>query len=371
MVPDGVFSRARPFSNRLPSVDQWNATVQRQVTPSITATLAYVGNKGTHTFAGGGPAYGSNDASTANFFPGCGYLASSFTTPDPATCPNGALPHDSRRPFFLLYGWHQNIDYFGNDADNHYNSLQASVEKRFSQGLSFQGSYTFQHSTNYDGSYYNIDRKVAYGPNDDYRNHLIIFTQVYDLPFGKGKKWVSDAGRAEDLLIGGWSINSATTIGSGLPFTPGLSDCGPEIDSGPCRAELVGSVRNGTRSGDPRASGYWFETATTALNAQVCKGAAPITSGPWSQAGCDSFGNVGRNSFRGPKLFNTDFSVFKSFSITEQVKTQFQFSAYNFFNHVNLDRPNGCVDCSGGGSIGGLAFGSTMRRLQFGLKVNF
>jgi len=371
MVPDGVFSRARPFSNRLPSVDQWNATVQRQVTPSITATLAYVGNKGTHTFAGGGPAYGSNDASTAHFFPGCGYLASSFTTPNPATCPNGALPHDSRRPFFLLYGWHQNIDYFGNDADNHYNSLQASVEKRFSQGLSFQGSYTFQHSTNYDGSYYNIDRKVAYGPNDDYRNHLIIFTQVYDLPFGKGKKWVSDAGRAEDLLIGGWSINSATTIGSGLPFTPGLSDCGPEIDSGPCRAELVGSVRNGTRSGDPRASGYWFETATTALNAQVCKGAAPITSGPWSQAGCDSFGNVGRNSFRGPKLFNTDFSVFKSFSITEQVKTQFQFSAYNFFNHVNLDRPNGCVDCSGGGSIGGLAFGSTMRRLQFGLKVNF
>jgi hypothetical protein len=74
---------------------------------------------------------------------------------------------------------------------------------------------------------------------------------------------------------------------------------------------------------------------------------------------------------RGPKLFNTDFSVFKTFSFTERIKTQFQFTAYNVFNHVNLDRPDGCVDCSNGGRITGLAFGSTMRRLQFGLKVNF
>jgi hypothetical protein len=379
LVPDKVFSRARPFDNRLPSVDQWNVSVQRQVTPTISATLAYVGNKGTHTFAGGGPAYGGNDPTVQHYLPGCGYLLGSVTVPDPANCPNGALPHDSRRPFYLLYGWTQNIDYYGNDADNHYNSLQATVEKRFSGGLSFQSSYTFQHSKNYDGSYYNIDRRVAYGANDDYRNHLFILTQVYDLPFGKGKKWASDLGRAGDLLIGGWSINSATTFGSGLPFTPGLNNCGPEIDSGPCRANLVGSVKNGTRSGDPRAAGYWFQTTNGAplqpvagvVGGRVCSGEAQLTAGPWGQPGCDSFGNVGRNSFRGPKLFDTDFSVFKTFSVTERFKTQFQFNAYNVFNHVNLDRPNGCVDCGSGGSIGGLAFGSTMRRLQFGLKLNF
>jgi outer membrane receptor protein involved in Fe transport len=345
LVPDGVFSRSRPFNNRLPTVDQWNATVQRQVTSTISATLAYVGNKGTHTFAGGGPAYGSNDPTLVGF---------------PTVAKN------NRRPFFNKYGWTQNIDYFGNDADNNFNSLQAIVEKRFAGGLSFQGSYTFQHSNNYDGSYYNIDRKVAYGPNDDYRNHLFIFTQVYDLPFGRGKQWGANVGRAADLLIGGWSINSATIIGSGLPFTPHPNSCGTSSDTGPCRANIVGSVKDGPRSGNPETPGYWFQTT----------GGVPLdapgkTVGPWAQPAVATFGNVGRNSFRGPKFFNADFSVFKTFSFTERFRTQLQFNAYNVFNHVNFDRPDSCVDCGSAGDITGLAFGSTMRRLQFGLKVNF
>src|SRR5256884_3302695 len=114
---------------------------------------------------------------------------------------------------------------------------------------------SFQHSTNYDGSYYNIDRRVAYGPNDDYRDHLFIFTQVYDLPFGHGKRWASNLGRAADLLIGGWSINSATVIGSGLPFTPHPDSCSTSSDTGPCRADVVGSVENGPRSGNPETAG--------------------------------------------------------------------------------------------------------------------
>jgi hypothetical protein len=126
LVPDGVFSRARPFNNRLPTVDQWNVTVQRQVTSSISATLAYVGNKGTHTFAGGGPAYGANEPTVVGYNPN-----------------GGGLSHNERRPYFALYGWTQGIDYFGNDADNHYNSLQATVEKRFASGLSFNANYTF------------------------------------------------------------------------------------------------------------------------------------------------------------------------------------------------------------------------------------
>lgn len=364
LVPDGVFSRSRPFNNRLPSVDQWNVSVQRQVTSTLSATLAYVGNKGTHTFAGGGPAYGANEPTTVGYNP------------------NGGIPRNNRRPFYSKYGWTQGIDYFGNDADNHFNSLQATVEKRYASGLSLQSSYTFQHSTNYDSNYYNIDRKIAYGPNDDYRNHMFILTEVYDLPFGKGKKWASDMGRAGDLVVGGWSINSATTVGSGLPFTPGLSSCGAEIDAGPCKPNLLGSFKNGTRSGRPDSVNYWFQTTNgvslePAANApagapgNVCNGGAQLTAGPWGQPGCDAFGSIGRNAMRGPKFWDTDFSLFKTFSFTEKLKTQFQFTAYNVFNHVNLDRPNGCVDCSNGGQITGLAFGSTMRRLQFGLNLKF
>jgi len=364
LVPDGVFSRSRPFNNRLPSVDQWNVSVQRQVTSTLSATLAYVGNKGTHTFAGGGPAYGANEPTVVGYNP------------------NGGIGRNQRRPFYSLYGWTQGIDYFGNDADNHFNSLQATVEKRFSGGLSFQSSYTFQHSTNYDSNYYNIDRKIAFGPNDDYRNHMFILTEVYELPFGRGKRWAGNVGRAADLAVGGWSINSATTFASGLPWTPGLNSCGPEIDVGPCKPDMIGSVKNGTRSGDPEIPGYWFQTtngvslapasnAPSGAPGNVCNGGAQLTAGPWGQPGCDSFGNVGRNALRGPKLFDTDFSLFKTFSFTERLKTQFQFTAYNVFNHVNYDRPNGCVDCGSGGQITGLAYGSTMRRLQFGLKLNF
>jgi hypothetical protein len=80
---------------------------------------------------------------------------------------------------------------------------------------------------------------------------------------------------------------------------------------------------------------------------------------------------VGFDSVRGPKFFNTDAALFKDFAFTERFKLQFQFQAFNVFNHRNLDLPNTNVDASNGGSITGLAFGSQMRRLQFGLKLAF
>jgi hypothetical protein len=381
LQPDNVGGKIRPFNNRLPTVDAWNATIQRQLTPTITATVAYVGNKGTHTFVADNPSYNPNNQTVVGYFPGCKFLAGSFTTPDPTTCPNGALPQNLRKPFYSKYGWEQGFDYYGNDADSNYNSLQASVEKRFSNGLSLQSSYTFQHSNNYDNNnYYNIDRKVGYGPSSDYRNHVFIFTEVYQLPFGQGKRWGSDVGRVGNLLIGGWSLNSVANLSSGLPFNYGLNSCNAEIDNGPCRPDRVGSVKNGTRSGSPTAGGYWFSTTSVALEpatgalgipGAVCSGGAQLTGGPWRQPGCDSFGNVGRNAGRGPKYFNTDLAVFKDFAITERAKAQFQFQFFNVFNHVNLDLPNSCVDCSSGGSITNIAYGSQMRALQFGLKLSF
>jgi len=382
ILPNGVFSRARPFNNRLPTVDAWNASVQRQITPTLSATVAYVGNKGTHTLIGDNPAYSFNNKTVVGYRSGCTLLssrpnftgpASAASTPDPNTCPSGVIPGEMRTPLYLKYGLLSGIDYFGNDANNRYNALQVTVEKRFSNGLLFQSSYTFQHATYFaNDGYYNIDPRVQHGPNSNYRDQVFILTQVYQLPFGKGKRWASDVGRAADLLIGGWAINSATNFSSGLPFTPSLSDCGPEIDNGPCMASVSGSVKNGPRSGNPQAPGYWFQsTGGVKLNANVCGGAAPLTAGPWAQPGCDSFGNVGFNSFRGPKFFNTDAAVFKDFAFTEKMKLQLQFQFFNVFNHVNYDLPNGTADGGSAGSINAIAFGSQMRRVQFGLKFAF
>lgn len=371
LLPDKIGGGARPFNNRLPSVDAWNATLQRQVTPSISATVAYVGNIGTHTFTDDSPTYGINDASVVGYFPGCNLDPHSPILPNPATCPAGALPNELRRPFYSRYGWTGGPGFFGNDATTHYHSLQVTADKRFTNGLQFQTSYTFQHVTNYDASYYNIDPRVSFGPQPNYRNHVLIFTETYSLPFGKGKKWAGGVGRAADLLIGGWSITSATNFSGGLPFTPSLSSCGPSTDAGPCRPDKVGSVKDGSRSGDPTVGGYWFETT-----GGVSLNTAGASAGPWAQPALDTFGSVGRNTFRGPKLFNMDASVFKDFQVTEKVKAQLQFQFYNIFNHRNLDLPDTCVDCNSGGvptggKITNIAYGTQMRALTFAAKINF
>ena len=358
LLPAGINAFVRPFSNRLPTVDAWNATVQRQVTSTISMTVAYVGNKGTHTI-GGGPDYPFNNARLAGY--------------DPTLSGNAAtLNNNLRKPFYSQYGWTDGFHYFGNDFNNHYNALQVTAEKRFASGLSFNANYTFQHAkADLDGGTAGYDKSVNYGPNDNYRNHVFIFTQVYQLPFGTGKKFANNVGRWGDLLVGGWELNGTTNWSSGLPFTPGLSTCHPSSDTGPCRPDLVGSVKDGTRSGDPNAPGYWFQTT-----AGVALDAAGKASGSWAQPAVDTFGNVGRNSLRGPRYFDSDLALFKNFTITERAKAQFQFQFYNIFNHVNLANPDGCVDClsSGvntGGKITGIAANSQLRSLTYGFKLSF
>jgi hypothetical protein len=371
---DQVGGSTRRFNNVLPYIDAWNASLQRQITPSLSATIAYVGNKSTHTFTDDSPTYGANDPSLVGYFKGCSLLTP--TTADPVTCPNGAVPQQLRRPFYFNgpvgtgghgnYGWTQGIGIFGNDANSKYNSLQLTAEKRFTNGLQFQTSYTYQDVKNYDASYYDIDPRVSYGAQPNYRNHVFILTETYSLPFGKGMKWASNVGRVTNLLIGGWAITSATNFSSGLPFTPALSDCSPSSDTGPCRPDQVGSVKDGTRSGDPRVGGYWYQNT-----GGVSLGTAGQTAGPWGQPALDAFGNVGRNTFRGPKFFNIDASIFKDLAVTEKVKAQLQFQFYNVLNHLNLDLPNNQVDSSSGGAITNKAYGSQMRALTFGARVTF
>jgi outer membrane receptor protein involved in Fe transport len=352
LLPDGINAFIRPFNNRLPTVDAWNATVQRQVTSTISATISYVGNKGTHTI-GGGPDYPFNNPRLAGY--------------DPTLSGNAAtLNQNLRRPFYSKFGWTEGFRYFGNDFNNKYNALQVIMEKRFASGLSFNANYTWQHAVaDDDGGTAGFDKSVNYGPNSNYRNHVFIFTQVYQLPFGTGKRFASNVGRLGDLIIGGWELNGTTNFSSGLPFTPSLSSCHASSDTGPCRPDVVSAIKAGTRSGDPNIPGYWYQTSAVLLSA------AGQSNGSWAQPAVDTFGNVGRNSMRGPRYFDSDLSLFKNFTITERARAQFQFQFYNIFNHVNLANPDGCVDCGSGGKITGIAANSQLRSLTYGFKLTF
>src|SRR5712691_3180386 len=225
--PQGnVSPRIRPTVQRLPTIDQWNATVQRQITPTLNITVGYVGNKGTHVFAGNGPAYNTNEAAIGPGTDAYSCLAPGATGNSSATqfkCTASFKPFISqafRRRLFLngvptfTYPNFPGVtccsdspgDYFGNDADNKYNALQVKVEKRVSNGLQFMAHYTYSKAYFYDGGYFSVDKKYAWGPDDYNRNHVFVINTVYELPIGRGKKFMSDAGRVKDLVIGGWQV---------------------------------------------------------------------------------------------------------------------------------------------------------------------
>jgi hypothetical protein len=247
------------------------------------------------------------------------------------------------------------LTYYGNDADTRYNALQTKFEIR-SPGLNILSHYTLSSARDNNDDYFIHDRSLGRGPADQDRKHVFVFSEVWELPFGRGQRFFGNSHRAVDLLFGGWQLNSITTWMSGLPFTPIVSfgtNC--SVNAGPCRPDRVGDSHLDHRSRDG-----WFAA-----------GIGPGTS--WAKAALGMHGNAGRNSLRGPPFFQTDLSVFKNFKITEVTNLEFRAEGFNIFNRVNLGLPDTCVDCNPetAGKIFSLAGGAQMRQFQFGMRLSF
>jgi hypothetical protein len=364
--PDNsVDPRIRPTVQRLASIDMWNATVQHQLTSTMTVEVAYIGNKGTHGFAGNGPTYNVNQRSIVGFG-------------------NPLIAPDSRRPFFNKFTYPGFIDpatgktltccssnmgnYFGMDASSNYHALQLKVEKRISQGLQFVSHYTWSRARFYDSNYFAVDPKVAYGPMNVNRNHVWVTNFLYDLPFGKGKKYMSGANTLTDYVIGGWRLTSITNWSGGLPWTPSYKDCGTDQDVDVCRPDRgSGAFPLGVK----RVNGYltWF----TPIPELATNGA---TGGMFARPAAGTLGNIGYDSFRGPHLFTSNLSLAKNFRITERYKAEFRMDANNIFNHpvmgFSYTQGNTCIDCGGdAGRITNIENNTSMRLLTFGLRFSF
>ena len=363
----------RPVKQVLPTLDAWNATLQRQVTNTISAEVAYVGNKGSHGFSGDGPNYDVNPISMFLYGTGadpslrrplCHPVFS--VPPGTAATPVGActgIPDDLG-------------NFYGNDASSEYNALEMKVDKRFAQGLQFIAHYTFAHAYAYNNNYYAISHPIAYGPNDFVRNQVFVINTVYALPFGKGKMLLGNSDRAVNYLVGGWQVSNTINWSSGLPWTPTTNECGGEQDvSGVCRPNKgSGSFHMGPGS-----------LQTPAGRAPYVQYFTPLTSlgGPFTDAGKGNLGNAGYNSLRGPSGFYSDLSVTKDIPIVgERVKAQFRMDAFNIFNHPvyafsGNNGANNCVDCqnssltSNNGRITDIEAGTTMREIQFALRLTF
>ncbi len=355
LLPDGISPHIHPKNMRLLTVDAWNVTFQHAFSNTLSAEAAYVANKGTHVFNGDGPNYDTNTPTLAGFTPG--------------------RNNNPAKPYYSKFGWTQGVNYYGNDASNNYESLQTKVDKRFGAGYTLSGNYTWAHANEYDGSgYFIYNPSLSYGPSGWQRRHVLTITNVINLPFGKGQKYMGNASRAANLLIGGWQINGAWSAMSGTPFTPGYNNRGQDADTGEGFPNVKGTVGAGTRSGNPAIAGYWYQIATHTLaptNGGTCPTDPGCTSGPWNRPAVGTFGNAGINSLWGPRFFNADISFFKTIDITERVKAQLRAESFNTFNHVNLGGPDSCVDCGSAGRITDILGNSNMREWQFGLRIEF
>jgi hypothetical protein len=357
ILPNGIAPNVLPLTDdnkmRLPVVDAWNFTVEHQFSNSFVFSAAYVGNHGYHVTAGG-TNYNINQPSIVGF---------------------GTLSTNQRRLFYQKFGWTQSIKYFADDSSVKFNSMQLRGEKRFASGLMFSGNFTWASAFDFASDYFFWNHDIDYGRENGVRRFVFNFTNVYELPFGKNRKFLSNAPKVLDYAVGGWQVSGIWLYQSGIPFTPSYLDCGKDVDTGPCRPNLVGSASISNPSAQqwfavaPAGTGgngcLTTSTPTRELNANGC------TRGPWSRPAPGTFGNVARNSFFGPHQFNADASLSKNFPFTERVGLEFRAELFNAFNHVNLGQPNAQVDSPTAGLITSIATLSQMRKWQFGARLNF
>jgi hypothetical protein len=294
-IPDGVLVRALADKQTLPSVDAYNITFQWEVFRNYSLEMAYVGNYGRNVFVGDNPDLNVNQPTIVGF---------------------GTLSTNQRRPFFNQFGWTQDIlQYQGYGATNRYDSMQLKFTKRFSNGFSFLTHYTLQKAVNNSGQYFNIDPSINRGRADFERTHNFVLTQLYELPIGKGKKFLGNIGSVANAFIGGWQFNSNTTIQSGFHFNIEY-DGGADRDTGPNRPNVNGEIRY-----------------TPGVN-------GTIDTSVFSRPSAGTFGNLERNAVDGPMYWRTDASMLKKFFIRENMYAEFRIEVVNLFNTVNLGNPD-------------------------------
>jgi outer membrane receptor protein involved in Fe transport len=378
-----VNSGARPNPLRLPTLDAWNLSLQQSLTPTLSLTVAYVGNKGTHTLADlSGNNTNPNEA--AIFLPAQYSLTGQALHYDP-TVKSGIAANGgtANQTFLRRYyggtlpacadpayatpvgvakgqcGWSNDITFFGNDMDTHFNALQVTLAKVFTHGYSVTANYAWQRGTSWQSGFYTWNPRAAKGRDSSIRQQQIIIYGLAELPFGRNKLVLSNANAVVNQIVGGWQISPVINYSSGLPFSLSYSSCNASIPGdAPClvngqpsrfQPHVTGFPGNGLTYYDPQTLGSVFT--------------AP---------GLDQIGTIGRNSVFGPHFFNTDISVQKNFPIKERVALQFRMDAFNAFNHINFGLPGGNIEQSGSITSGpGVDGTANPRQLQFVVRVQF
>jgi hypothetical protein len=325
-------------------IQSWNLTVERKLPGNVATSVGYVGTQTVHQMLdidinaappGGGPA-GRPLAATQN-----------------------------RRIAMLMWD---------GSASGNYHSLQVAINRQFSHGLLLKGAYTWSKAVNWtDEDGWTGAPSFNWGPAQPRnralagynRAHMFTMGFVYEMPFGNGKRWAT-RGLASRALSG-WQTNGTFIAYTGTPFT--VSASGTELNA-PGNAQTADQVTPGKVSilGEIGANKSWFD---------------PLA---FRQPTGVRFGSTGRNALIGPGLWNTNLSLFRTFKVTEKVKTEFKAETFNLTNTPKFSNPGANVASmvlNADGTIRTLnnysSITSTLpnlaapseRQFRFGLRVSF
>ena len=339
---------------KTPYVLNWNLNVQQALTPTTLLQVAYVANRGVKLYS----VKDINQADPAVSGPciDAGIL-------DYSQCEQNARPLVTNclvaegglgngGPCFPYIGF---LSFLGNESTSIYHALQITLTKRYSHGLYLLAGYTYGHAidtatTNLGEGTANSQNYRGERGNGDYDiRHRFTLSATYDLPSLKSK-W---------QMLEGWQVNGIALIEGGEPFTLGdfaddISGTGEFND----RWNIAGNPGNIKTLVSPGRLPYFdfsdYDPATRGavpqpFSPQACIDAQPNvtqleTYGCYLVKGTAltppdpyTFGNMGRNIFRGPKFVNLDTSVGKSWQLTERFKLQLRGEFFNILNHPNFD----------------------------------
>jgi hypothetical protein len=339
-LPAGINPKFRPATVTLPQVYQYNVAVQHQLNSRIALTGSYVGNANRHGFMG----------------------TSNTINPNEAVFVPGASNTDVNRPYYSKFGWTNDLSYYCDCANEHYNSFQGLIRINAWNGWTLQGSYTYQRQFGdgwgYDSNYYFLySRAAGQGYSNTLPRQQWTFAQTYDIPFGKGKKFGSTMNKYADYGLGGWTISGITTYYSGFPFSPSLENYGSQGG----QPNIGPNNRPNLGSGDPYAG-------AAGNRSQWFKGGI---GGAFLIPSANTFGTYPINTLFGPHFIQQDMTMSKTFKFTERIGFTLRADAANVFNHTNLGSPNNDVQSPSAGQITGIAPGGTMRRMQFSGTIRF
>jgi hypothetical protein len=308
---------------------QWSFGVQREIRANWVAELNYVGSKGTHLV-----------------------MKRNLNQPVP-----GPGDINSRRP---ISGF-SDILMVSSEASSTYHALQARIEKRYSQGLSLIGAYTFSKSLDNSSAFLeskgddntpqnstNIAAERGLS-NFDLR-HRLSGSFVYELPFSRSERWPAQHGWVAALLKN-WQLSGILTLQGGRPFSPRLTT---------------------DNSNTGNVGGFFAHDRPNVVGSPELDNPTPerfFNTDAFAIAQRYSFGNSGRNVLIGPGLTNLDLALMKAFKLHHEQLLQARVEVFNFFNHPNFKLPESYIDNPA--TFGRVLAAEPARQIQFGLKYVF